>query len=103
MTELIASAKPVVATGRELVIITTASGATIWVPKAQYDASAEQVNYVAKKKGDKYTKKDGTEGVLTSDRNEYLGCGKQIVKKHDTLSVMDYLISKGITPTFSMS
>ncbi len=103
MTELIASAKPVVATGRDMIIVTTASGATVWVTKSQFDPAAEQITYTVRKAGEKYIKKDKTEGVLLADRNEYVGSSKQIVKKYDTLGIMDYLISKGVTPTFSLA
>lgn len=102
-TELIASWKLVTVEGRDMYIVNTISGAVVWVPKSQFDTNAEQITYKSLKAGEKYIKKDKTEGVLQADRNEFLGCGKQILKKYDTMEIMDHLISKGITPTFQMS
>jgi len=101
--EIIASWKLVTVDGKEQYIVTTMSGATVWAPKSQFDTNAEIICYESKKAGDKYVKKDKTEGILQKDGNNFLGCGKQIVKKHSTMEIMDHLISKGITPTFSMS
>ena len=103
ITELIASTKSVIANGRELVIVTTASGATVWVSKSQLDSSAEQISYDAKKAGAKYITKDGVEGVLKSDRNDFVGCGKQIIKKYDAKELLASVIAAGVTPTFSLS
>ena len=102
-TELIASWKLVSAKGREMYIVTTNSGQTVWVPKHQFDTNAEQITYEIKKAGDAYVNSAGEKTNLKADRNEFLGCGKQIVKKFSTLEIMDHLVSKGITPSFSMS
>ena len=102
-TEIIASWKLVTKEGRELYIINTISGATVWVSKNQFDTNAEQISYKTMKAGEKYIKKDKTEGVLIADRNEFLGCGKQVVKKYDTLEIMDHLAAKGVTPSFNLS
>ena len=102
-TELIASWKLVVVNNKDMYVVTTVSGATVWIPKAQFDTNAEQITYKLLKAGDKYIKSDKTEGVLQQDRNEFIGCGKQIVKKYSTLEVLDHLASKGITPTFAMN
>lgn len=102
-TELIASWKLVETNGRDMYVVTTVSGATIWIPKSQFDTNAEQITYKLLKAGDEYVKKDGTKGNLQADRNEFVGCGKQIIKKYSTLEVLDHLANKGITPTFALN
>jgi hypothetical protein len=96
-TENVQSAKPTVATGRKMMIITTQSGQTVWINENQYDPTAETVTYETKKAGDKYVKKDGTEGLLKSDRNDFIGSGR--INK---FAVLDYLVAKGITPSFNL-
>lgn len=102
-TELIASWKLVNANGKEQYIVTTTSGQTIWIPKAQFDTNAEQITYKTMKVGDEYTKQDGTKGKLKQDRNEFLGAGKQVIKKYDAKELLEFMNSKGITPTFALS
>jgi hypothetical protein len=105
-TELISSFKPV----GDSIIVVTATGETIWVPKSQFNESAEQISYREMKAGDEVVlTKDSASGKkgdtikLKSDRNEFLGCGKQIVQKFSSRDMLDHLISKGITPTFALS
>lgn len=100
-TELIASWVLANTENGEKYVVTTVEGNTIWVPKSKFDTNAEQITFKPMKAGDKYIKSDKTEGILQKDRNEFLGCGKQIIKKFNTLEVMDYLISKGVEPKFS--
>ena len=95
-TELIASTKPVVATGKQFVIVTTASGATIWVAKEQFDTNADQIVYNTHKKGEEYTKRDDTKGVFATDRNEFVG-----MKKLNKLELLDYMAKLGISPSLS--
>lgn len=95
-TELIASSKPVVSKGVELVIVTTASGATIWVSKSQFNPNADQVSYNAKKKGESYTKSTGEVATLVNDRNEFVGTGK--ISK---FAMLDYMAKLGISPSLS--
>lgn len=102
-TELIASWKLIIKNGAELYIITTVNGSTIWCTKAQFDSSAETITFKPMKKGDVYTKRDGTQGELQADRNEFQGCGKQIIKKYSSLEILDHLSAKGITPSFQLS
>lgn len=102
-TELIASWSTATVSGREMYIVNTVSGAEVWVNKSKFDTNAEQVSYHIMKAGDKYTKSDGTEGTLQKDRNEFKGAGKQVVKKYNSLEILDSLTAKGITPTFSLS
>lgn len=104
-TELISSVKPVTTSkgGKEMLILTTIEGNVVWVPKSQFDASADTVTFNSMKKDDTYTKADGSQGQLIADRNEFVGCNKQVVKKYSTMEIMDHLISKGITPTFAMA
>lgn len=102
-TELIASWKLVAKEGRELYIITTALGNTVWVPKAQFDTNAEQITYKELKAGSKYTNSKGEQAELKADRNEFTGCGKQIIKKFNTMEILDHLVNKGVTPSFNLS
>jgi hypothetical protein len=103
ITELISSWTTANYNGRDMYIVNTASGNTVWVPKSKFDTNAEQISYKTLKAGEKYTKSDGTEGTLQKDRNEYVGAGKQVVKKYDSKELMEFLVSKNITPTFSLS
>lgn len=102
-TELIASWKLVVAKGREMVIVTTVSGATVWVPKAQFDTNAETVSYTLRKAGEAYTNSAGEAATLKADRNDYNGCGRQIVKKYDSVQLFTELHKLGIVPAINMS
>ena len=102
-TELIASWKIVNSEGRELYLVTTVTGQSVWVPKAQFDSNAEQITYKSLKAGDTFIGKDKVEGTLIKDRNEFVGCGKQIVKKYNSMEIMDHMIAKGVTPTFALS
>lgn len=104
-TEIIAAVKQLPAGGKlktDMILVTTNTGNKVWCPKSQFDESAETITFDQKKKGDTYTTKDGAQGVLSSDRNEFIGHNKQVVRKYTTLEVMDHLISKGITPTFAV-
>lgn len=118
LTELIASWKLVNSRGREMYIVTTITGKTVWVSKNNFDTNAEQITFKSLKKGDSVvanrdSSTNGTDGkplylkgasiVLKEDQNEFVGCGKQIIKKYSSLEVIDHLVSKGVTPTFSMS
>ena len=96
ITELIASKKPVVSRGQQLVIVTTDSGATIWVVKDQLDPNADQISYNSRKKGEKYADKDGESHELQSDRNEFVGTGK--ISK---FALLDYMAKIGIAPSLS--
>lgn len=96
-TERIVSIKPVVTKDGDQVIVTTASGAVVWVRKNQFDSSAETVSYEPRKAGEKYTTKDGKTGELKSDRNDYMGCGK--ASKVDFFAE---LFKMGITPAISL-
>lgn len=102
-TELIASWKLVTVDCRDMYIVNTVSGNVIWVTKSQFDTNAEQITYKVMKAGDEYTDKSGKIKQLKNDRNEFLGCGKQIVKKCSSVELLDHLTNKGVTPTFSFS
>lgn len=106
-TELIASWKLVntkTSKGeRQMYIITTDKGNKVWCTKDQFDTNAETITFTEMKKGDKYLNSKQEEAELQADRNEFQGCGRQIVKKFNTLEVMDHLASKGITPSFQLS
>ena len=102
-TQLIASWKQVNNGVRDMYIINTIDGEVIWVNKSSFDTNAEQVTFRVMKAGDEYTTKDGVVEKLKADRNEFLGCGKQVVKKFNSMEILDHLVAKGITPTFAMS
>lgn len=102
--ELMASWKLVAPVGgKEQYVVTTVSGAVIWVPKAQFDSNAETISYEVMKAGDKYTKRDLTEGTLTKDRNNFIGCAKQIVKKYSSKELYEELAKSGITPALVLN
>ena len=108
-TEIIASWKLVNKDSNKLYIITTVSGASIWVTEAQFDSNAETVTFNPMKIGDKYLSKKDKDGkgnpvekVLKADRNEYVGCGRQIVKKYSATELLDHMASKGIVPAFNL-
>ena len=96
ITELIASTKPATVSGVEYFIVTTTSGAVVWVRKDQHDRNADQVSYNARKAGEEYTKPDGSVGKLQKDRNEYVGSGK--INK---FQLLDYMLKIGIQPSLS--
>lgn len=102
-TKLIASWKLVSKNHNELYIITTVDGDTIWVPKSQFDTNAETITFELQPKGSKYIDKNGVEGITTVDRNEFKGCGKQIVKKYSNVELFQELHKIGITPMVSLS
>jgi hypothetical protein len=102
-TSLISSTKSVTVNGREMIVATLADGATVWIPKVQFDSSAESVTYNPRKAGEKYVTRDGVEGVLKADRNDFVGAGKQVVRKYSALELIEALAAKGITPTFALS
>lgn len=103
ITEIVASWKQVNVEGRDLYIVTTVSGQVVWIPKQQFDSNSETITYKPMKAGDEFQKKDGTVGTLSKDRNEFVGCGKQIVRKFDSKELLEYVINKGITPSFALS
>lgn len=101
MTEPIAASKGVNFDGKELYIVTTSLGNIVWVPKSQFDPSAETVTFEPKKAGDKYMNKAGEEKVLTKDANQFVGCGK-MNKVDNTIRLFTELHKMGITPAISM-
>lgn len=105
-TELIASWRIQPKAGKmtqDMIIVTTITGKEIWVIKTQFDTNAEQITYVEMKAGDTYTNKEGKPDKLKADRNEFRGCGKQIIKKYDAMQMLDYMASKGMTNALSLS
>ena len=100
--EIIQSTRPVNANGIDYIVVTTVTGAIVWVRKASFDASAETISYTPMKAGDEYTKKDGTVATLAKDRNNFEGTGRQIVQKSSSLEILDYLLGKGVTPAFNL-
>lgn len=98
-TEIIASKKPVLAKFGEMFLVTTKSGAVIWVMRSQLPDNAENITYEQHAVGSTYTNnKTGESGVRKVASNEFIGFGK--ASKFD---VLDYLKAQGVTPTFSLS
>ena len=98
ITENIVSRKNVVKDSKELVLVTTTSGAEIWVPKTQLNDAAETVSFNVHKAGSTWTNsKTGATGVRKADATEYIGCGR--INK---FAILDYLKSQGVTPTFTL-
>ena len=102
-TEIIASWTTTVYNALVYYIVTTITNQTIWVPKDKFDTNAETITYESLIAGSEYTNKAGDVLKRTKAGNNFIGCGKQIVKKFDTMQIMDHLINKGITPSFNMS
>lgn len=101
--EIIASFNFTTVDGRDMLIVTTVNNNVIWVPKHKFDTNAETITFKPMKAGDEYTTKDGSTAKLLKDRNEFLGYGKQIIKKFDTKEILDHLVNKGVTPTFALN
>lgn len=118
-TELIAFHKLVSTAKGDKYIVTTVTGVEIWVNKSQFNENAEQISYLSHKAGDsviansdsRRMKEDGKTPLylkgdtikLEKAQNDFKGCGIQRVKKFDTTQIMDFLIGKGVTPTFAVS
>lgn len=100
ITELIASVKPVMVKGQELLLVVTKSAAQVWVPKAQFDTTANTISYTSHKAGDKFIGKDGVEQVYKTDGNRYEGSSSS--KLESTKELFLFLHSKGITPNISL-
>ncbi len=96
-TENIVSVKPVNVSGKDMNIVTSASGKTIWATKEQMTANAETITYVERKAGEKYVDKKGVEGVLKSDRNDLVGFGKR-----DKFAFIESLLAKGLSPQLAL-
>lgn len=102
-TELIASWKLVDNKGKQMYIVNTTSGEKVWATKGQFDTNAEQISYKPMKIGDKYINSKGEEAKLIADRNEFEGCGRQIVKKYDAKELLELVASKGLTNALTLS
>lgn len=72
ITESILSAKVL----GDNVLITTSTGKKIWVGREDYTQSASKVTFSEKKAGDKYKRKDGTEGIVKQDGFMFDGLDK---------------------------
>mgnify|MGYP003644932845 CR=1 FL=1 len=102
-TELIACFKHLLVKGVEKVLITTVSGAQIWVNKDQFDSTAEVVSYTVQPVGTKYTDKaTGTEKETTSVSNQLNGFNKQVAKKFNAVELFAELQKIGITPAINV-
>lgn len=81
-----------------MVLITTVTGKQIWVNENQFDAKAETVTYNAHEAGSSYVDKtSGETKQRVKAANEFVGTGKTT-----KFAVLDYLIAKGVTPTFAL-
>lgn len=109
-TELILASKAVNVVGKgERVILTTESGAQVWVKADQYNTNHDTVTYNALKANDKViahsdgaNHKKGDTIVLKQDQNEFLGSGKQMSKLESFKSKMLVFQELGIVPTLAM-
>lgn len=109
-TELILASKAVNVIGKgERIILTTESGAQVWVKADQYNSNHETVTYDAHKAGDKIiatadgaNHKKGDEITLKQDQNQFLGSGKQLSKVESFKSKMLVFQELGIVPTLAM-
>ena len=97
-TELITAMKPVMVKGIEKMIVTTESGAQIWINKSQADTTAETITYVVEPAGTKYTV-NGVEKTSQSDYFQFVGFYRQIIKKMSTADLYKELAKSGITPS----
>lgn len=102
-TEIIASWTTTVYKAVIYYIVTTVSNQTIWVPKDKFDTNAETITYESLEVGAPYTNKAGEVLKRTKAGNNFIGCGRQIVKKFSSVELMDHLVNKGITPQFNLS
>ena len=89
-TERIVGFKLVNTERGEQFVVTTHTGAVVFVPKAQFDASANTITYKAMKAGDEYTNKDGEVLKRVKDGNNFVCQGKL-----SSIDLADYLISRG--------
>lgn len=119
MTELIQGTKEVIVKGKAMIIVTTQSGKTIWVSKSQFSEQAETITYNEYKAGDTFiATRDsnrlnaagdaplylkGATVARLSAATEFVCFGQQRVKKYSAMEILDHLIGKGITPTFSLA
>ena len=102
-TEIIASWSITEYKAKSYYVITTVSNQTVWVPKDKFDTNAETITYESLSIGDEYTNKAGEVLKRTKAGNNFIGCGKQIVKKYSSIELLDHLTKAGVTPTFSLS
>lgn len=97
-TELITAMKPVMVKGVEKIIVTTESGATIWINKSQMDNTAETITYSIEPAGSKYI----VNGVEKTSKDVYFkfeGFYRQIIKKMSTADLYKELAKSGIVPS----
>lgn len=101
ITEIIVGSKLIMTKKGEQYLVTTESGANVWVPKAQYDSNAETILYTARKAGDKFIytsgENKGKEAVLKTDQNNFEGFGK---RSKD--SILASLFKQGFTPAIAI-
>lgn len=74
----------------EQFVVTTHTGAVVFVPKALFDSSATTITYKAGKAGDEYVTKEGEVKKRTKDGNNFVCQGKL-----SSIDLADYLISRG--------
>lgn len=90
-TERIAGFKLVNTAKGPQFIVTTVSGAQVWVPQAQFDTSSQTITYHPMKAGDTYTdRKTGEEKKRKEDGNNFVCVGKL-----SSIDLAEFLISRG--------
>lgn len=93
ITETITAALPVVTGSGPQMLVHTASGQVVFVPKDKYDSTAETITYETRKAGDKYVGKDGKEAVCLKDGTNFRGLGKL-----SKMAMLEALYAKGLNP-----
>lgn len=81
-------------------LVTTATNKAVFVPEASYVREDTHVNYEPRKQGETYQNSDGSTGTYKRDFNQFQGSSKDT--SEEKLRILDYLVAKGITPTFQL-
>lgn len=90
-TERIVGFKLVNTPSGEQYVVTTASGAVVFVPKARFDSSASTITYLPMKAGDLYVdRKTSEERKRLKDGNNFVCQGKL-----NSIDLAEYVISRG--------
>lgn len=74
----------------EQFVVTTHTGAIVFVPKALFDSSASTITYKVGKAGEEYTTKEGEVKKRLKDGVNFVCMGRLT-----SIDLADYLISRG--------
>ena len=100
VTEIIQGHKPTTRrdNNKEMVIVVTANGNQVWVPKEQFNPEAETITYRKIPKGQVWftDQSTGQPVIATADRTDFLALGKQTVKKFTSeQDKLEFLVKLG--------